>query len=144
MVGGSGVFFKLFFKTALLVEIHGWMGMAMFAAAVVHIAQNWVSIKSYLRDWRVLTLILPILVAVCYFVFWQKETDRGVKPRQLLVRLANGSMENVAKALGKNPDAMVQLMRQEGIKVDGFKETINETAKQNQMIPEKVFGYFFR
>ncbi len=66
VVGATGVLFQFFFKTRPLVQIHAWLGVAMVAAALIHILQNWRSLLSHLRDWRVYLLLIPTGLAIWY------------------------------------------------------------------------------
>lgn len=68
VVGATGVLFQFFFKTRPLVQIHAWLGVAMVAIALIHILQNWRSMLSHLRDWRIYSLIIPAGLAVWYII----------------------------------------------------------------------------
>lgn len=144
VVGITGVIFKLWFKNHVLEEIHGWLGLAMFVAAVLHIAQNWGPIKNYLRDLRVLALLIPIIVAIAFIVFGQKEEGRGPNPRQVVHRLAEGSLADVAKVFGKDLNAVVSDMKNDGLNVGDTSARLEDIAKANNKPPEGLLTYFLQ
>ena len=143
VVGVTGVIFKFFFKNHVLEQIHGWLGIAMVIAAVFHIVQNWASLRNHLRDWRVLTLVVPILLVAIFFSISQREQDGdGINPRAIVHKLFNGNAGDVAKAFGKNVNSVFALMKNDGLHVESGDESIQELARLNQKSPETVLAYF--
>ena len=142
VVGTTGVIFKLFFKTHTLEEIHGWLGLAMVAGAVFHIAQNWPSLRRHFTDWRVFTLLAPILIVIAFFAFGQKgEGGQGINPRIVVHKLLQARAGDVARAMGRNPDGVFTAMKADGLRVGGIDETIEQLAANNGRQPDGILTY---
>ena len=141
VVGATGVIFKFFFKNHVLEQIHGWLGIALVAAAVVHIVQNWTSLRNHLRDWRVFGLLIPIILVSIFFSFGRREEGGGVTPRAVMHKLAQGNASDVARAFGKDVSSVFASMKNDGIR-GGGDETVQQLARQNQKSPEDILAYF--
>lgn len=145
VVGATGMIFKFFFKTHTLEEIHGWLGVAMFVAAIWHIAHNWGAIQNYLRDKRVLALLIPVVLVIAVIVATQeKETERGVSPRQVVRELSRGSFENIAKAFGKDSGAVMTAMKADGLSIENEHSSLEDIARANHKRPEGLMVYFLK
>ena len=144
VVGVTGVVFKFFFKNHPLEEVHGWIGLAMVAAAVLHIGQNWGSLRSHLRDWRVYLLLVPIVLVFVLVAVGQREEGGRGNPRAVIQKLAQGRVNDVARAFGKDANAVMATMRGDGLQVGGGDQTVAELARQNQQPPDGILTYFAR
>ncbi len=146
VVGITGVIFRFFFKNHALEEIHGWIGVAMFAAVLVHIVQNWRPLYNHLRDWRVFTLLIPlVLVIACLgYVPQASHSDPGVNPREIVNRLLHAKAGHLATAFNKNINSVLTLMKNDGLQVDSTDETIEQLALENQRSPEGILSYFIK
>jgi hypothetical protein len=141
VVGMTGVIFKLFFKNHALEEIHGWLGLAMVAAAIFHVIQNWGSLRRHLRDRRVYALLVPVAL-VCALFAGQSEPARGINPRRVIHKLTEASVQGVAKALGKDPNQAFAAMKGDGLQAGSAAETIQQLADENHQPPERILSYF--
>jgi hypothetical protein len=141
VVGVTGIIFKFFFKTHPLEQIHGWLGVAMVTAALFHIIQNWGPLKSYLRDWRVLTLLVPVVAVILGFAFAPAENSRS-NPRQVLHKLARGKASVVAAAFGKDVTQVAEAMKNDGLRVESTDETVEAIAHENDKPSEELLSYF--
>ncbi len=144
IVGITGVIFKFFFKNHVLEQIHGWLGLVMVAAAIVHIIQNWRPLLNHFRDRRVFGLLIPIILVVGFFAFGQKETSGEVNPREVIHKLSQASANDVAKAFGKNVNSVFAAMNGDGLHVGSTDETVQELAEQNQRPPKGILIYFVK
>jgi hypothetical protein len=144
VVGTTGVVFQFFFKTKLLEEIHGWLGVAMVVAAAVHIFQNWRPLKRHLQDRRVYALLIPVLMLVAFFTFGKNEKEQGVSPRAVVRKLSQAHAGDVAKTLGKDVDTVYASMKADGLQVRGSDETVQELARDNGRPPETILNYFMK
>src|ERR1700677_1355796 len=96
VLGTTGVIFKFFFKNHTLTEIHAWLGVAMFAAAIFHIIHNLGPIRKYLRDKRVLALLVPIVSVIVFLSLVEGEEKRdGVNPKQIVEKLAEADLADL-------------------------------------------------
>ena len=144
VVGVTGIIFQFFFKTKLLEEIHGWLGVAMVSAAAVHIFQNWRPLKKHLQDKRVYVLLIPVLLLIAYFTFAQSGKEPGVSPRAVVRKLAQANAADVARSLGKDVDTVYASMKADGLQVRGKDETVQELAHDNRKQPEAILNYFMK
>lgn len=141
VVGVTGVIFKLFFKNHALEEIHGWLGLAMVAAALFHIVQNWRSLRRHLRDVRVYALLVPIAV-VCLVFARPNEPARGVNPRRVMRALTQANANDVARTFHKDISRVLASMKADGMGDGSADDTIEQLAQKNQQPPEKILSYF--
>jgi hypothetical protein len=144
VVGVTGVIFQFFFKTHLLEEIHGWLGVAMVAAAAVHIYQNWRPLKRHLQDKRVYALLIPVFLLIAFFTFGDKEKEQGVSPRAVVRKLSQAHAGDVARSLGKDVATVNAAMKADGLQVQGSDETVQELARNNNKPPEAILNYFMK
>ena len=144
VVGTTGVIFQFFFKTKLLEEIHGWLGVAMVAAAAFHIFQNWRPLKKHLQDKRVYLLLIPVLVLVAFFTFAAQEKGQGVSPKAIVRKLAQANAADVARTLGQDVDRVYASMKADGLTVRGASETVQDLARDNGKTPEAILNYFMK
>ena len=142
VVGTTGVTFRFFFKNHVLQDIHGWLGVAMVVAACFHIFQNLGSIRGYLRDPRVWSLVVPIFLVIIYFGFIHKETNRGVNTQDVVHKLLPGRATDIAKAFGKDVNTILASMTSDGVRVTGPEETIEAIGRDNKRRPESILLYF--
>jgi hypothetical protein len=143
VVAVTGVTFKLLFKNHTLEEIHGWIGLGLVAAAIFHIAQNWNPLKSYLRDWRVLGLAVPIVLVIAVISFGQqRESGERINPREIAFKLSKASANDLAKVFGKDVNTVFAAMKSDGLRVGDSGETAQELARDNKTSPEWIVSYF--
>lgn len=141
VVSVTGIIFKFFFKTHTLEEIHGWLGVVMVASALFHIIQNWPSLRKYLREPRVLALLIPIGILIVVLAL-QPAEPKGVNPRAIVRKLADGKLKDVAQAFNQNSNFVLTTMSQAGLRVTGPDQTLSSIAQENQKPPEALLGYF--
>jgi len=143
VVAVTGVIFKFFFKTRPLEDIHGWLGVTMVAAALLHIIQNWKPLQNHLRDWRVFLLLVPIC-SVMVFFGTQQEAKSKLNPKQVVRKLANASSADLAKVFGKEPDSIIAFMKKDGLQVDSSDETVKSLAEKNNTSPDNILSCFVK
>ena len=141
VVGVTGVIFKLWFKSHALEEIHGWLGLAMVAAAIFHIVQNWNSLRRHLRDKRIYALLVPVVFVFALFGM-QSEPARGVNPRRVVHKLTEANATDVAKVLGKDVSQAFAAMKRDGLDIGNGSDTIEQLAEKNKQPPDKILSYF--
>lgn len=144
VVGVTGVIFQFFFKTKLLEEIHGWLGVAMVSAAAVHIFQNWRPLKRHLQDRRVYLLLVPVFMLVAFFTFGGNDKEQGVSPKAVVRRMVQADTADVAKVLGKDLDKVVASMKADGLLVRSTGATVQDLARENRKPPEAILNYFMK
>lgn len=160
VVAVTGVIFKLFFKTRPLEQIHGWLGLAMVAAAVFHILQNWAPLRNHFRDRRVFALLIPIVaVVVAMYAFapaggsrggkageGRRGDDRGRGPntRVFMDKLSQAHITDVAKALGADTTAVFTSMKADGLTIGAGDQTVQQLAQDNHKSPEGILLYFVK
>lgn len=144
VVGITGVIFQFFFKNHVLQEIHGWLGVAMVVVAVTHTLQNWKSLQSHLRDWRVFILLLPMVLVMAFFAFGQKQASREVNPKEVIAKLAQANADGLATALGKDVNLVFALMKSDGLQVVGADKTVQQLAQENKKSPASILVYFVK
>ena len=144
VVGTTGIIFKFFFKNHVLQDIHGWLGVIMVLAASLHIFQNWTSLRSHLRNKKVLSLLLPILAIIALISLAPEDEKRGVNPRQIMHKLSQGSVSTVAAAFGNDFASVLSLMKKDGIRVTNESETLEAIAQENHQQSEALLGYFMK
>ena len=129
VVGTTGVIFQFFFKNHFLEQIHGWLGVAMVVVAIIHIVQNWASLRNHFRDRRVFGLLIPIAVLCILFGLGQREKGRpreggrGMNPREVFSKLSQAKANDVAKVFGKEVNSVLASMKSDGLQVSGSGET---------------------
>lgn len=144
VVGLTGICFQFVFKNHYLMEIHGWLGVAMVAAAVFHIVLNWKLLRSYFRDWRVYFLLVPVLLFMAFFGLAQGNTSQGVNPREILYKLSQAHADDLAKTFGKDVNSVFASMKNDGIQVGDTGETVQGLAQRNQKAPDGMLSYFMK
>lgn len=167
VVGVTGVLFQFFFKTRPLVQIHAWLGVAMVAVALIHILQNWRSMLSHLRDWRVYSLLIPAGLAIWYVSQHshrerhRESAGRGTRSEErtegdrrnasmefrrgsqgILTKLADAHAAPLASAFEKDFSTITAAMKSAGLRIGSDQETISEIARQNHKSPEEILAYF--
>ena len=142
VVGITGLIFKFFFKTPILENIHGWLGVALVCAALLHITQNWKPLLQHFRDWRVFVFLLPVGLVIGYFSLTQKETSQKVNPKQVMRKLTKSKTVDLAKVFGKDSSAIAASMEKDGLRVEGFDETVEDLAHANKTSPDHILMYF--
>ncbi len=142
VVGITGIVFKFFIKNHALEQVHVWLGLAMFVLAMIHIVQNWTQLQNYFRDWRVFTLLVPIVLVTAFFFFGKTGTDRGANPRAIMHKLSHANANDIARVFGKDVNNVFLSMKADGLRVRGADETIQELANQNQKPPDRILVYF--
>jgi hypothetical protein len=144
VVGTTGVIFKFFFKPHVLEEIHGWLGLAMVAAALVHIAQNWSSLLGHFRDRRVFAILIPIALTIGFFAATAKEGGRGPNPREAMRKISRANATDVARVFGKDVEGVMAAMRAGGLLAGTAQESIESIARENGKSPDEVLAYFVK
>jgi hypothetical protein len=144
VVGITGVIFKFILKNHPLEEIHGWLGLTMVVAAIIHIFHNWKSLRVYLREPRVLALMIPIVFAIGFFALSPGEPKSELHPREVIHKLSMASAVDVAKVFGQDVKSVVSHMRSEGLQVSTETETIDALADENHQQPEAILTYFVK
>lgn len=151
VVGSTGVIFQFFFKSHFLEKLHGWLGVAMVAVAIIHIIQNWVPLRNHFRDRRVFGLLIPIGLLILLFGFGsngkggrEREGGRGMNPREVFFKLSQAKVNDVAKVFGKDLDSVLASMKNDGLHVQGSGETLQAVAQANQRPPEAILVYFVK
>lgn len=144
IVAVTGIVFQFFFKTRTLEHIHAWLGLAMTAAAAVHVLQNWRPMSAYLRDARVYALLVPIAVVVGYFAFEPAATNPGPSPRLVVAKLSSAHADDLARAFGKPIESVFAAMAADGLAPADAGETIAHLAERHHLAPDRVLGYFVR
>lgn len=142
VVAVTGLIFKFFFKTPILENIHGWLGVAMVCAALLHITHNWKPLLQHFRDWRVFVLLLPVGLVIGYFSLTQKEPSQKVNPKQVVRKLTKSKTADLAKVFGKDSSAIAASMQKDGLQVEGSDETVEEVAHANKTSPDRILMYF--
>lgn len=143
-VGLTGVCFQFFFKNHFLEEIHGWLGVVMVAAAIVHTVLNWKALRGYLRDWRVYISLVPVALIVVFLMFGQESANKGMNPREVFTKLSQASAEDLAHTFGKDVDDVFDLMTSNGIQTGGKDESVQQLAERNQEQPQALLSYFIK
>lgn len=139
-VGLTGVFFKFFFKTHSLVEIHAWLGLAMVAAAGIHIFQNWSSLRNHFRDRRVFALLIPVASVILLIVLSPQEPR--VSPGEVMDKLTQARMDQIAGIFGKDVSTVVTAMKSDGLQTGTSDETLRELAHRNRKPSGALLRYF--
>ena len=146
VVGVTGVIFQFFFKNPVLEHIHGWLGVAMVVAAALHIFQNSKSFQSHLQDRRVFLLLIPIVAAMAIAILSTKAKSGtrgpGINPREVIGKLFQAPAADLAKTFGKDANAVLEKMKQDGLQVDNAANTVLQIAQQNHKSPESILPYF--
>jgi hypothetical protein len=142
VVGATGVIFQFFFKNHVLEHIHGWIGVAMVAAALLHLGQNWRVLKNHLRDRRAWLLLAPIALVIAFFTATQPAANAGVNPRAVVRQLASASAGNVAQTFGKDLNRVFATMQADGVHAQDARQSLREIALANRKPVEAVLGYF--
>lgn len=143
IVGITGLIFKFAFKNHPLEEIHGGLGVALVAAAVFHIRQNWGSLKSYLKSPRVLALLIPVLgLSAVLGLDSDEEERKGPSPKKVVQALTHSSIEDLARAFHADSNAVAAKMTQDGLQGVTPGAAIEAVAKTNQKKPEELMSYF--
>ena len=135
---------KFFLKNHALGEIHGWIGLAMFGVAILHIFQNWKPMQNHLRDWRVFALLIPILLVIGFFAFGQNQLGFGINPREVINKLSQADANDLAKVFGKDVNSVFASMKSDGLEIVSPNESVNRLAFQNQKPPERILIYFLK
>ena len=139
VVGTTGVIFKLFFKNHTLEEIHGWAGLWLVTFVIFHIVQNGKPLARYLKNPRVYWVAVPLIAIIVSEAFNPENREkRGPNPRQVVHRLADGHLRDVAKVFAQDAGAVAQAMEKDGLKVSSPDATIAEIARDNQKPPEQL------
>ena len=143
VVAITGVIFQFFFKTKPMENIHGWLGVGMVAFGLTHIVQHWRPLMRHLRDWRVHLLLIPVLAIVGVFSLARQpqKGNPGVNPRQVMQKLTQASLADLAKVFGKDANAVIAAMTSDGLRVEGQGQTIAQLAQINQKQPELILNY---
>jgi hypothetical protein len=144
VVGTTGVIFKFFFKNHVLENIHGWLGIAMVAAALFHIFQNWPSLRNHFRDPRVFGLLLPIVLLMVFFALRPEEPKSGLNLREVTHKLSLGKSTDVAQAFGKDLGTITSAMALDGVHIKNPSQTIGSIAQDNHKSPDFVLAYFIK
>ena len=144
IVGITGVIFQFFFKNHFLEQIHGWLGVSMVVVAAVHIFQNWRPLKKHLTDVRVYALLAPIVLLIAFFAFGKNDRDQGMGAKAVVRKLVQASSGDVAKAFGKDVNAVFDSMKADGLRVGAPGESVQQIAHDNQKPPEAILVYFAR
>lgn len=151
VVGITGVIFQFFFKTQVLEHIHGWLGVAMVAAAILHILQNWKPLQNHLRDGRVFLLLIPVVAVIALLTFGLGQKEKGgrgeggrINPRDVMGKLAQAHAADIAKVFGKDVSAVLSKMKTDGLQADSADATVQELAQNNHKSPEGILVYFIK
>jgi hypothetical protein len=113
----------------------------MVAAAILHIVQNWGSLRRHLRDKRIYALLIPVGFVIALFGT-QGEPARGVNPRRVVHALTEAKAGDVAKALGKEATQVFAAMKHDGLDARTGTETIRQLAEKNKQPPYQILSYF--
>jgi hypothetical protein len=147
VVGTTGILFQFFFKNQTLTSIHGWIGTALVAAGMVHVAQNWKPLRKHLQDRRVFLLLIPIfllIATVSFASFGEDRHHREGNPREVMQKLSQASVRDLAKVFGKDVNSVLALMAGDRLRVGTPDQTLSQLAQNNQKPPEALIGYFVR
>jgi len=145
VVGATGIVFQFFFKTKPLENIHGWLGVGLCALAIGHIFQNRKSLFKHLRQPRVFLLLIPVLGIIGFFMAnAPKPAQRGINVRQIVGKLVEAPVQDVAKLMGADLNETMASMQKDGLTTTSGSESIRALADRNKRPPDQVLAYFFK
>ncbi len=142
LVGGTGLYFKIFSKNHTLEEIHTWVGIMMVIAALVHLYQNLKSMTNHLKQIGVYLTLIPILIIIGIFTLGGEKEDRGINPRMAMEKLVQSKVVTVSEVFKKQPQDVLLAMKNDGIESTSADQTLEEIAQNNHVAPPKVLSYF--
>jgi cadmium resistance protein CadD (predicted permease) len=142
LVGGTGVYFKLFSKNHTLEEIHTWAGIMMVLVALVHVYQNFKSMINHLKQSMVYLTLIPLFIIIGIFTFSDSKEERGINPKMAMERLVQSKVTTVSEVFKKQPQDVLLAMKNDGIESTSADQTLEEIAQINHIAPPKVLSYF--
>lgn len=142
VVAATGLYFKLFTKTKMLEEIHGWVGILMLAFALLHLYQNWGSFQNHLKDKTTWLTLVPILIIIGIFSFSGTGPSNKMGPKEVMVNLMSSRLITVSEVFKQNPDEVLIKMRDAGLTINSGEQKIDEIAKLNNKKPDEILIFF--
>lgn len=141
VVAGTGLFFKFFFKSHALEEIHGWVGILMMVLALLHLYQNWKPFLNHLKDFKVWLNLVPILIIIALFSFGGNESTQ-ISPKLVMGNLVNSKVSTVAEVFKQETESVLVKMKNNGLAIDSATQTLSEIAEKNQKKPQDLLVFF--
>lgn len=129
----------LFFHLAerQVKELHEWIGMVFVAVSLLHIARNWPAYRAHLKGralWIATALVLSGTAAMVVPTLQESE-ERGGGLRAVLGALTRASLQDLAPALGTEPEALVAKLKAAGFPSAAADKSIEEIAEADQKPP---------
>lgn len=141
VVASTGLFFKFFFKSHALEEIHGWVGILMMILAILHLYQNWKAFLNHLKDLKVWLNLIPIVFIVALFSLGESDNNQ-IGPKQVMGNLFSSNITVVSEVFKQNPENVLLKMKNGGLNIDSSAQTLSEIAEENQKKPQDLLIYF--
>lgn len=144
VVASTGLTFEFLFKTHLLEKIHTWVGITMVALVCLHISQNFKSLRHHLARPRTYAMLLPILLIAAFFAASPEQPKSKINPKQIVSRLSQASLADLAKVFAKDANTVVQVMQKDGVRVTGTDQNLQSLSQENQKSPDSLLAYFLQ
>lgn len=141
VVGGTGLYFKLFSKNHTLEEIHTWIGIIMVVAAIVHLIQNMKSMLIHLKQLKVYLLLIPIFIIILVFSLEGAKEPKGLDPKAISRKVLEAKIIQIAPLFNKSPEEIVYKIKNDGLSVSNSEQSLSEIARNNHQPPPKMFKY---
>ncbi len=127
-----------------LEQAHEWIGLAFFAAILIHVWNHWRSFRNYFPRRLTLAIVGAVAVVASIFAVAPGEQGKGGNPMMQVVRsFENSPLLEVAPLLDQKPDDIVRKLKTAGLKVEGIETSLSEIAASNGTEPRRLMHLLF-
>ncbi|MFN8610017.1 MAG: hypothetical protein U0931_20920 [Vulcanimicrobiota bacterium] len=144
VVASTGLTFEFLFKTHLLEKIHTWVGITMVALICLHVFQNFKSLRHHLARPRTYAMLVPIVLIAAFFAAAPEQPKSKNNSRQVVAKLSAASLTDLCKVFNKDSRTVILAMEQDGLKVSGPEQSLENLARDNQRPSDSLLNYLLK
>ena len=127
VIAFSGVALFFHFKVPLVKSMHEWLGLALVAAAALHIWRNWGAMKGYFsRQTIYAPMALVLLIGGGFMASAASSPRSGDPSRQIVAAVASAPLAQVAPLFQQDADKVVSQLREKGFTVASTQQSLTD------------------
>jgi len=116
--------------------VHEFLGLAFVIFIVLHVASNWISVKSYFKNQKFIIPSIAVLILAIALVIIG--VIKGNLEREILERLTKAPVSNSFKALNIDFNQAKTILEKNKIVINNPEESLEDICIKNHKSPEEV------
>ena len=128
-VTGIMLFFKV--NVGMIKPVHEWLSWLLVIGTIFHLAANWKFLIQCISSPLGKGIIGVFLLVLCASFIPHSDKQGGPPSARISDLMGRTSLSFMAQVAGHEPDEMVAMLREQGVKIDGQEQSIGDIARMN-------------